>query len=608
MTNSKTPSLYGAYNARWLSPREVADGFVPIPQFNRLVETQSSVLMGPRGCGKTTLLKMLTPEAQGRWRERVEQERELAERATVPDFLAVYVPSDLRWTAELAQSGELLGVSTETIERLQRYLITISALTEASRAFETLVVGLSGVERGIARAFADQWKESRFVPTLGHLRARLELYGATLRGALNSRSSEHVGRALDALPSYFGAHAVDALAVACSVFESEVGKGRRPSRWALCFDELEIAPSWLQNELLRALRSLPGLFLLKLTWTPILPALLRRRATNPEHRQDFEPIKLWQSYLGDSDDFARELTTRIVVGRLREPSITPGSLFGNSLFATDHDANSRVYAKGSQFWKTVIALAEQDKSFELFLRRKKIDPRNPSTRSRRKRDQVLRKIKPIVLLRHTFGVPGKRRSRKNPTLYSGEHVIYAMSDGNPRWLAGIVNELIELARDKALGKPVTRVSRQVQSDVLLAASKRMRLHVKHLPVATDILGRPAARLHEVVERLGRLCHEEVLGVRFTDDPVGSFLVDGKASGQIAAAIEAGLTLGAFIAITELGRTVPEILLGTRFRLSFMLAPSFTLLFRNYRWVSLSTALTHSSLKQRESRTLFDEES
>jgi hypothetical protein len=586
----KTPSLYGAYNARWLTPREVADTFVPIPQYQQLVQTHSSVLMGPRGCGKTTLLKMLTPEAQDRWHLRISEDADLAKRIETPAFLAIYVPSDLRWTYELSSTGRVLSAPVVLLERIQRYMITLTALVEALTTFESLVAGDLTVEKRIVLTFLDMWKQRRLVPSFGHLRVRLLELAATVRGAINERDPGAVEQVLKSLPPVFGAHAVDALTLACSTFEAEGRSTLKYPRWALCFDELEIAPEWLQQELLRSLRSISQRFLLKLTWTPVLPELLlRRQAARPEHKQDFEPIRLWQSHLGDANDFSKELTTNILRSRSETDDATPRRVFGRSPFAATEEHTPREYARDSPLWSAMIDLAKMDDSFDRFLRRKSIDPHNPTTRNRRKRDQVLRKVKPIVLLRREFLKQGQRRSRKRSLLYSGEETIYAMSDGNPRWLVGVVNELIDAAAQKKRGSMKT-VPKAVQSEVLMAASHRMKLHVKYLPAGHLPGVREEPSLYELVERLGEICREQVLGSRFTDDPVGSFIVDAKAGRALVSTINRGLTLGALIAITDGVRDVPEAITHTRFRLSFMLSPSYHLLFRNYRWVSLSTAL------------------
>src|SRR5437867_922327 len=94
-TTAKTH--YGAFNARWLSPEQVAATFVPVPQFRQLVHNTNSLLLGPRGCGKTTLLKMLTRRALNMWSasSRSKRFQGAFER---PQYEAIYIPSDIRWS------------------------------------------------------------------------------------------------------------------------------------------------------------------------------------------------------------------------------------------------------------------------------------------------------------------------------------------------------------------------------------------------------------------------------------------------------------------------------------------------------------------------------
>jgi ABC-type uncharacterized transport system ATPase subunit len=55
----RVPAIFGALNARYLKPRQIAEGFVPPPRFDELCNRGHTQLIGPRGSGKTTLLRML---------------------------------------------------------------------------------------------------------------------------------------------------------------------------------------------------------------------------------------------------------------------------------------------------------------------------------------------------------------------------------------------------------------------------------------------------------------------------------------------------------------------------------------------------------------------
>src|SRR6185369_5592218 len=93
-------SFYSANNARFLSPEEVAQLFVPLPAFSRLVREGHCVLLGPRGCGKTTLLKMLTGRALKYWKTS-ERSRAYADSFSFPDYESIYIPADMRWLREM---------------------------------------------------------------------------------------------------------------------------------------------------------------------------------------------------------------------------------------------------------------------------------------------------------------------------------------------------------------------------------------------------------------------------------------------------------------------------------------------------------------------------
>src|SRR4051812_19038657 len=88
------------FNARFVDPEHVARQFVPTLAFSKLVYQRHSVLLGPRGCGKTTLLKMLTRRALHTW--EAERQRHESYELPLPSFEAIYIPTDVRWSYEIA--------------------------------------------------------------------------------------------------------------------------------------------------------------------------------------------------------------------------------------------------------------------------------------------------------------------------------------------------------------------------------------------------------------------------------------------------------------------------------------------------------------------------
>src|SRR5581483_10624728 len=206
---------------------------------------------------------------------------------------------------------------------------------------------------------------------------------------------------------------------------------------------------------------------------PVLPVDIMR---HQQQQQDYTVIRMWHSHAEDAKPFARALATRLIRDRLSNPEITARRVFGASIFAQQEKVgeNNDVYAREGEMWQSMVELGRRDPSFVNFLVDQGLDPEDPVSDNVQKRDECLRKIKPIVLLRETYRGAFKGRSRKRPTLYAGEEAIYAMSEGNPRQLAALINEMFNSLSPRDLERKFPKVPKPVQARVLATASKRMR--------------------------------------------------------------------------------------------------------------------------------------
>ena len=602
MNTMRESSIYGAFNARWITPENVARFLIPTPHLNALVKFQNSLLMGPRGCGKTTLLKMLTRGAQEVWRkERVAADPELA-KYELPDFEAIYIPSDVRWSYELRALGDEISDDPVLAERVQRASVAITSLIEAITLFEALLKDSKQAMTALAVQLIRHFDLEGIVPIFSDIRLALKSFSEGIRHAKNLRDTELVRSQVSGMPPVFTAHSLDTLDKACSIFQEYAPSRVQPTRWAFCFDEIEIAPRWLQSELLNAFRSSHQAYLLKLTWSPVLPLDLMSKE---EKHQDYATIRMWHSHYVDARVFCQEFCSKRIRERLKQP-FSPRMVFGPSLFAQEEMVGEEndVYGPNSEVWNAMVDLAKWDQSFHDYLLNEGLDPANPVSDNIRKRDECLRKIKPIALLRDFYlKDSGKeRRSRKVHTLYWGEETIYAMSEGNPRLLAGLVDDLLDSTVHKEASEKPTQplMPPAAQSKVLNAASSRMESFIKAYPTLS---GRPRTlHLAKLVQMLGDYLRTQLLGPHFHADPIGSFVVDEKVSADIVEEIGRGLLIGAFIFVGRTASDVPNSIAGSRIRLTHMLAPRHQLLLRNFRQMRLSAALRQVSPGQLEMPT------
>ena len=107
------------FNSRYLSYQEIAQEFVLTKNFQELTKSCHSVLLGTRGCGKTTMLKMLHPLSVREY-QKIYTEFKL-------DFYGVYIPADRQWSIILEQ----LNKETQNVafyEKVSKALVNVNIL------------------------------------------------------------------------------------------------------------------------------------------------------------------------------------------------------------------------------------------------------------------------------------------------------------------------------------------------------------------------------------------------------------------------------------------------------------------------------------------------
>ncbi|MFA5117465.1 MAG: hypothetical protein WC695_01275 [Candidatus Omnitrophota bacterium] len=575
-------SLYDSFNARNLSAEEVAERFICNEDFEDLCSNDHAVLFGPRGSGKTTLLKMLTLDALNKWAKISSKGKSVYEH--IP-FLAVYIPSDIQWKKQLDNTANFYD------ERWNKIF------SNASLTINILINLLSSIETYIRLKLKNSLKreenEVKFcrqcikilgldeeVPSISFVRNSLSARIGVVQEVFSRVNlASRKERLIDKLPSFFHFDYLSKAESICSYFE-EVYKCN--IKWALCFDELELAPKWFQEKLYSELRSTYQRFLFKIGTSPI-PSYISGTQARPRH--DFREIPLWPHKRKNINDFTSALARSILL-RSNYKETDPGLIFGYSYFSAK--GIKGVYKENSFIWKKIKDEARQDRGLRMFLLNKKIDPDNPFSDNQHLLDTVLRKIKPIVLFRSTYrswyGEKIKRRSRKASELFFGFDVISDISDGNPRWLIGIMKDMLLKSRGKV------RVAKEIQRSVLDKVSKDYCALLKVIPNKQQEVNGKTFHLVTLLNQIASYFHSKLIRDHFSLEPITSFVVDKDVPSNLHDFLKLASYHGAIIQTdTDEGLFNSE-LEGRRFRLTYMLAPVWKLPLRLYKSIDLSSCL------------------
>jgi hypothetical protein len=577
-----------SFNARNYTEKQVAETFIINEEYRNLWRNRNTLVLGPRGSGKTTLFKMLTVPAIYIWDDpfatELQQDR---------PFTAIYVPTDMHWHYQL-ENIETKLINTNNIGTfISKAAVTTSILIHVVKTFKDRLHYETDSdvkkESDLSNFLREQFYLSKSISSLDQIIILLKSRVANIRQIINRIEREREKFNPSELPDYFDLDYFTLTNTACTYFDN-MFKLKQSKKWALCLDELEIAPQWLQQLALSHFRSVDENFLIKLSTSP-LPSISGLMDASPRH--DLDLITIWNHSENNQDDFSEKLAQSIL--KRKGINSTPSKLFGNSdLIIKAEESKINKYDRDSEEWKLFKESAEWDIGFKNMLLEKDIDPDDPYTEKNSLKDSVLRKAKPIVALRNAFLKKSNTgevvlRSRKLITIYNGKEAIYRIGDGNPRRLIGIIDDLCSKIIFDSNNEP--QLSPSEQAGVLSRASDHFVGYISSLPGSNTKLGKSSLDLITILRDIGTFFRRGLLGTTFQLDPMGSFVVDSSIKEEITELLRIGVYHGAIVHVNPIQDKIETSLLGKRFRLSFMLSPSYKLPLRLYKEINLKNILS-----------------
>lgn len=592
MTNTYlAPSIFETYNARHLSPERIAKTFVPPDlTFDKLATANNHIVVGPRGSGKTTLLKMLTLPALLSWKS---PERE--EVLSQVDFIGVLIPADRSWRSQVGanpnehQHGITVGsiaFTTHVLNSLIRTFTQLSLFEEGNRNAVSFCLSplQPNQETELAQIIADQWQLRLPLRNFKGLQLALRSRLAHLKSLVPRarRVEDPEGFLLDNAP-YAALDYRENLKFAIEAFETLSANDGHT--WGLLFDEFELAPDPIQKDVLSYLRGEEsGSIVHKLALAPFNQNFMSAiSSSDSSKKSDYEVIDLWYP----RKNAARAFSEKLFSMNLRERGLaaeSPEAVLGRSEFDFTDADDPNPYSVDGLVFEALQALKKIDRSFDDYLTNQKIDLREWDQMTEAKRAQI-RKWRSVVVIRNYFrsknvdppsGRAIERASRKVHTIYTGAPTLFAICEGNPRMLIGLLAPILRQLEIERLSSRRKTVDKNFQASQVKEAVSAFRALLK-TTVQEHVSGTGGRGLLRMLDEIGEYFHKECVKEKFNPQPHLSFTVPSNSDDELLGLIGRALNIGAIIYVPDhKADPILTSLKGKRFRLCYLLAAYYKL--------------------------------
>lgn len=575
--------FFGSHNARTVHTEELVQSFVPSDPWRALIRPRSHILIGPRGAGKTHLFKMLTPKALSSWKHP-----EADETRAIVDYPAAIILSDRHWHAQL--EGLTDGLDPELTQHVERMALAIAvmkaliACTQQRLMNYHLPLSLdSETAKELWRSIANVWG----MPPAGSLRMlkdHVDIEARSLYGAVRAtRETGDRSELNDLAIAELDPHQ------AAAVFVGRVNDfaDEPERRWALLFDEVELAGAPLRIYIEELLRGASDLLHIKISLAPYInPATAINTPMGGMAGHDFVPISLTYPEKRRAEDFTFELMER----RLSKSGIKGDvrELLGPSDLDESEESE---YAAVDTYKK----LASRDPSFSEYLESKHVDLDNIDALTKDQRAAWLRKPRGAVSIREFYGFKtgGGERSRQRPTPFTGATGISAILEGNARWILGLAEQLAD-----ANPAPGKMIPEQVQAKTVQRAAESFHNFLSQIPNSHGDAAPTRIDPVAIADRIAEYFRYFTIKSPFRPEPPTTFRVPEEVPDELLASLQTLMHAGALIHIPD---SENQVAIGTpaglRFRLAYILAPINPFPLRISKEVSLDRVLAGLTTEQ-----------
>ncbi|CAM2844361.1 hypothetical protein [Vibrio mytili] len=577
---NRIPSVSDSFNAKTSTTEDLCETFITNEFYDKLACPNHCIMIGPRGSGKTTLMRMLDIESLELWTSEKASEY----RKTI-NYSGVFIPTDRYWKTQYQKIENKLKDDEISKKEKLRYDTAIILLEQlfSYHVFENL---LSVVNYRCSRTIkkknnfknVELTKESEVelvfslksilnveprINSLKSLLAEVILKKQLISNAVNNLISNDDVDVQKVGDFDLISNLESVVAIVNTYFEEKSGK------WAFLFDELELAPNQIIKPLVNEMRGGHKDIIFKLALSPYHKGVSITDDTDSAMKaQDIELIDLTGLSDNGGNNFANSLCTALFQRK---------GLYNNieHYFEEPKDINID---------KDFSDLSAKDPSFNNYL-----IERGFKSDIYTNQDSQLRKIKFIVHLRNfKRSKDGKKHARRRPADYYGgfENICKAV-EYNPRMLIGLMNKFISHAKE---GK--VSLNQQLISLQEYFHDYRSLLGT----IAVDSGDNKFNNIYDLISEIAQFFRDEIHGPQFKTQPKGSIAIKSKISDELNEIIGYALNAGALIPIdTEIG-SLNDLNSSKRCRLSYIFSHHYDLLMTKQSEIDIVELINQTKLK------------
>ncbi len=549
---SRFLNIHEAYNARTKSIDDICNSFIVNDEFRELAGANNSILVGPRGSGKTTLMKMLQFQALTVW-NGVEADR----FKNNINYYGVFIRTDRIWKMQYDKLRSFSDRSGDgkfenyiqslfTYHVLEQVVSTLNFIISKERSCAGFGSFSKMDEASLVAELRGAWSVDPKVPSLKSLAISIAFKKNEISTYLSSiyrESSGAVG------PDILTGSLTDIIGPSISAINIFL---QRDIKWALLFDELELAPSEIIQPLIDSMRGGEDSIILKLSLSPYHADVgVGSDIYSTMMNQDVSIVNL--SDVEREENRRKEFCKRLSENTLKNYNIS-GDIEDKFVTPDSFDV-VKVFEEYSR----------KSDEFERYLEKIGISISEIPNYDESGMAPVVRRFKHIVyLLNARTKDDGRFNSAKRADdYYGGFYNLCRQVEYNPRMLIGLMNSFVEeisQGNKISLSKQISFLNRMVESYVSMLQTIPINI------VSSN------ANLYDFINVIGSYFEDSMYVQKFKSEPLGSFSVDSD-SAELNTAIGYAWNSGAII--LENGEKAGKIY-KARFRLSYIFSHKFGL--------------------------------